>query len=97
MLVDGGVSLSLLVDLTCPRFLRERAVSLRASSSDLVGLEPLGAGLEFSVVERADGSIFPMNDHLFLVAETGPSIVCFGEELPEVLLETVASEWRLFA
>ena len=96
--VDGGVSLSVLADLTCPCFLRARAVSLRASSSVLDGLVPFVGGLELSGTARADGSIFPINDHLLLFAEADASVVSFGIELSVALeLETVANEWRLLA
>jgi len=96
--VEGGVSLSVLADLTCPCFLRARAVSLRASSSVLVGLEPFVGELELSDMESVDGSIFPINDHLLLGAEAEESIVSFGGEFSVVpILETLASEWRLFA
>jgi hypothetical protein len=95
--VDGGVSLWELAVLMCPSRLRASAVSLRASSSALVGLDPFVREPEMLDVESVDGRILAMYDHLLLLAEAGASVVNFGTELSAVLrLEGVAREWRLF-
>jgi hypothetical protein len=89
--VEGGVSLSELADLTCPCLLRARAVSLRASSSVFVGLEP-------SDMEIVEGIILPINDHRLLLVAAGAYSVSVGMEVSVVLvLETAAREWRLLA
>ena len=96
--VDGGVSLSVLADLAWPCFLRARAVSRRASSSVLVGLEAFIGTPWLSDTVSVDGSIFPIKDHLLLGPEAEASVVSVGTELSaEMVLGTVASEWRLFA
>jgi hypothetical protein len=80
--VAGGVSLSVLDDLRS-RSGRERAsaVSLRASSSALVGLAPrlcVGNEVPSVGVENVDGSTLFMNVHRFLLDVVGESVVSFG-------------------
>ena len=75
--------------------MRAIAVSRRASSSVLVGLELRIGELEPSD-ENVDGSILPMKDHLLLLGVFGASIVSFGTELSAVSsFESVARDWRL--
>lgn len=93
--MDGGVSLSELGFLACP--VRERAISLRASSSVLAGPEPLG-GLAVSEAELP-GRILPINAHLLLVGVVGASLVSFDAKLSvDSRLERDAGvERRLYA
>ena len=92
----GGVSPSELELLVFrDGLVRAIAVSRRASSRVLVGLEPRVTEFESSV-ENVEGSILPINVHLLLLGVLGASIVSFGTELSAVSsFGSVAREWRL--
>jgi hypothetical protein len=99
----GGVSLSVLEVLLCIAGRdRAKAVSRRASSRVLVGLEPrLGSGdvLPGSGVEKDDGRILPMNVHRFLLGVPfGESAVSFGFSLsaPSSFEREESEDWRLY-
>jgi hypothetical protein len=99
----GGVSLSVLEVLLCiGGRARANAVSRRASSRVLVGLEPrlaVGDVLPDSRVEKEDGRLLPMNVHRFLLGvPDGESAVSFGFSLSAVssLEREESEEWRLY-
>ena len=75
---------------------RASAVSRRASSSVLVGLDPrlcVGDEEPSVPVMKVDGSILPMNVHRFLFVVVGKSVVSFGVDMSAVSsFERVARE-----
>lgn len=77
---------------------RASAVSLLASSSVFVGLVPLvGEGGPSFAIENVEGSILPMNVHLFLLGVVGASVVSLGLEVSAVsnLVNAPSEECRL--
>lgn len=84
-MVAVAASVSLLSELEVfvlnPGLDRARAISRRASSRFLVGLDPLlcAGDVEQSVaVEEVEGSILPMNVQRHLFEGVGESVVSFG-------------------